>query len=64
MPSITFDINQLTEEQKEQIVEEFTNSASKITGIPKESFYVFINEFPAEMLESVENYLAKNKVMK
>lgn len=48
MPSITFDINQLTEEQKEQIVEEFSKSASKITGIPKESFYVFINEFPAE----------------
>lgn len=48
MPSITFDINKLTEEQKEQIVEEFTNSASKITGIPKESFYVFINEFPPE----------------
>jgi len=48
MPSITFDINQLTEEQKEQIVEEFTESASKITGIPKESFYVFMNEFPAE----------------
>ena len=29
MPSITFDINQLTEEQKEQFVEKFTNSASK-----------------------------------
>ena len=48
MPSITFDIKKLTEEQKEQIVEEFTQSASKITGIPKESFYVFINEFPDE----------------
>lgn len=48
MPSITFDINKLTEEQKEQIVYEFTKSASKITGIPEESFYVFINEFPAE----------------
>ena len=48
MSSITFDINKLSEKQKEQIVEEFTDSASKITGIPKESFYVFINEFPAE----------------
>ena len=48
MPSITFDINKLTEEQKEQIVEEFTQSASKSTGIPKEAFYVFINEFPDE----------------
>lgn len=48
MPSITFDINKLSEDQKEQIVEEFTKSASRITGIPEESFYVFINEFSAE----------------
>ena len=48
MPSITFNINKLSEEQKEQIVEEFTKSASKITGIPEELFYVFINEFPDE----------------
>ena len=26
MPSITFDINKLTEDQKEQIVEEFTKN--------------------------------------
>ena len=48
MPSITFNIVKLNEEQKEQIVEEFSESASKITGIPKESFYVFINEFSEE----------------
>ncbi|MBO6111054.1 MAG: 4-oxalocrotonate tautomerase family protein [Methanobrevibacter sp.] len=48
MPSITFDINQLSEDQKQQIVEEFTQSASRITGIPEEFFYVFINEFPDE----------------
>ena len=48
MPSITFDIIKLSKEQKEQIVEEFTQSASKITGIPEELFYVFINEFPEE----------------
>ncbi len=48
MPSITFDINKLSEDQKEQIVYEFTKSASKITGIPEEFFYVFINEFPEE----------------
>lgn len=55
MPSITFDINKLSEDQKEQIVEEFTKSASRITGIPEESFYVFINEFSAENVGVAEN---------
>ena len=48
MPSITFNIIKLSKEQKAQIVDEFSESASKITGIPKESFYVFINEFDEE----------------
>ncbi len=48
MPSITFNINKLSKEKKEQIVEEFTQTASKVTGIKKELFYVFINEYPEE----------------
>ena len=62
MPSITFDIIKLTKEQKEQIVEEFTQSASKITGIPEESFYVFINEFPEESV-GVGGKLLSDKVI-
>ena len=48
MPSITFDIAPLTKEQKAQIVKEFTESASRITGIDAKAFYVFINEYPRE----------------
>lgn len=48
MPSIYVWHKSVKWYQKEQIVEEFTKSASKITGIPEESFYVFINEFLAE----------------
>lgn len=44
MPVITFEINQLTREQKQLIAKEFTDTAAKVTGIPQEAFYVFIKE--------------------
>ncbi len=45
MPVITLDFARLTKEQKAQLTEELTTSASRITNMPKESIYVFINEF-------------------
>lgn len=44
MPVITFEIAQLTYEQKQVIAKEFTDTASKVTGIPRDDFYVFIKE--------------------
>ena len=44
MPVITFEYSKLTKEQKEKLIEEFTNTAAEITGIPKEKFYVFLKE--------------------
>lgn len=44
MPVITFEITKLTREQKQQIVESFTDTATKVTGLPRESFYVFLKE--------------------
>lgn len=44
MPVITFEIVQLTHEQKQTIVKEFTDTASQVTGIPREDFYVFVKE--------------------
>lgn len=44
MPVITFEITKLTREQKQQIVESFTETATKVTGLPRESFYVFLKE--------------------
>lgn len=44
MPVIHFEIGSLDKDQKRQIVKEFTETAVKVTGIPAEAFYVFINE--------------------
>ncbi|MBR6205508.1 MAG: tautomerase family protein [Candidatus Methanomethylophilaceae archaeon] len=50
MPSIVLDIAPLTKEQKAQIVKEFTESASRITGIDSKAFYVFVNEYPRDCI--------------
>lgn len=44
MPAILFETSKLTKEQKRVIAKEFTETASKVTGIAKEYFYVFIKE--------------------
>lgn len=41
MPVITFEYSKLTKEQKEKLIEEFTNTAAEITGIPKEKLMNF-----------------------
>lgn len=48
MPVITFEIAKLKKEQKTQLIEEFTESASRITGLPAEGFYVFLKENEAD----------------
>ncbi|WP_129045433.1 4-oxalocrotonate tautomerase DmpI [Companilactobacillus metriopterae] len=44
MPVINFEIKDVTKDQKKQLVQEFTDTAARVTGIPKEMFYVFIKE--------------------
>ncbi len=44
MPLIIFDGPQIKKEQKEQLVKEFTATASRITNIPKDAFIVLIKE--------------------
>ena len=44
MPTITFEAASLNTEQKRMLVSEFTESAARITGIPKEGFSVFLKE--------------------
>ena len=48
MPVITLETASLNTEQKKLLVSEFTESAARITGIPKESFYVFLKENNAD----------------
>ena len=44
MPVITLETAPINSKQKKQLVEEFTESAARITNIPAEAFYVFIKE--------------------
>lgn len=44
MPVISFDIGELTKEQKEVLAKEFSKSASRVTGLPIEMIYVLFNE--------------------
>lgn len=44
MPVISFDIVELEKEQKEILAKEFSESTSRVTGIPIEMIYVLFNE--------------------
>lgn len=44
MPVITFDGSRLSKEQKQALIERFTRAASEVTGIPEQSFIVFLRE--------------------
>ena len=44
MPVISFDIVELEKEQKETLAREFSESASRVTGLPIEMIYVLFNE--------------------
>ena len=48
MPVISFDIVELEKEQKEILAKEFSESASKVTGLPIDMFYVLFNERKAD----------------
>lgn len=44
MPVITFDGGKMSKEQKAKLVQEFTDAAHAVTGIPKPAFVVLIRE--------------------
>lgn len=44
MPVITFESAKLTKKQKQILVKEFTETASRVTGLPEAGFYVFLKE--------------------
>ncbi len=48
MPYISIESGKLTAEQKKELIERLTTTASEITHIPEESFTVTIKEFPDE----------------
>ncbi|ABR53924.1 4-oxalocrotonate tautomerase [Methanococcus vannielii SB] len=44
MPVITIDVGLVSNEQKEELIKEFTKKASEIIGLSEEKFVVFIRE--------------------
>ena len=48
MPVVTFEAAHLNVEQKRQLVEEFTETAVRVTGLPKETICVFLKENSAD----------------
>lgn len=48
MPSITVEGNMLEPQQKRELIEQLTATASAIMHVPPEFFFVAINELPDE----------------
>ena len=48
MPVVTFEAARLNIQQKQQLVAEFTETAARITGLPKETIFVFLKENSAD----------------
>ncbi|MBQ7608829.1 MAG: tautomerase family protein [Desulfovibrionaceae bacterium] len=48
MPVVTFEAASLSVEQKRQLVKEFTETATRVTGLPKETIFVFLKENKAD----------------
>lgn len=48
MPVVTFEAAQLNVEQKRQLVAEFTETAVRVTGLPRETIFVFLKENSAD----------------
>ena len=48
MPIITYECVHATKEQKTEIIEKLTKTASTITSIPESSFTVLIKEYPVD----------------
>ncbi|MBC7907602.1 MAG: tautomerase family protein [Rhodospirillaceae bacterium] len=48
MPMIIFECGELKKEVKADLIQQLTDVSAKVTGIPKELFYVSIHELPDE----------------
>ena len=46
MPLIVFEAGELKKEVKAELIQQLTDVSAKITGIPKELFFVSIRELP------------------
>ena len=63
MPVITLETAFLNTEQKKMLVSELTASAARNTGIPKETFYVFLKENNADNVGVGGELLSEKKLV-
>ncbi|KXS47364.1 MAG: 4-oxalocrotonate tautomerase [Halanaerobium sp. 4-GBenrich] len=61
MPHIVFDGPELSKEQKKELIKNFTDTASKVTNIPKEAFVVMIKENDLENIGVGGELLSEKK---
>jgi 4-oxalocrotonate tautomerase family enzyme len=64
MPVIRYEGPELTPEQRENLIREFTDVVVKhIPGIPREAYYVFLDEYPDDKVGvgglTIPKYLEK-----
>lgn len=55
MPYISIESGKLTAEQKKQLIERLTSTASEITHIPEQFFTVTIKELPDEKFFAMQS---------
>ena len=65
MPVITMTLGrgQMTDQQKEKFITETTQQAAQLTGIPTQSFTVFIEELPTDNIGVGGMSLTKKRLM-
>ncbi len=65
MPVVSYEGGKLDKDKKEELVKGFTEVAARVTGIPKEAFYVYIKEYPDDSMGVggllLPDYLAKRR---
>lgn len=65
MPVLSYEGGKLDKDKKEELVKGFTEVAARVTGIPKEAFYVYIKEYPNDSIGVggllLPDYLAKRR---
>ncbi|MEX2721868.1 MAG: 4-oxalocrotonate tautomerase DmpI [Candidatus Wukongarchaeota archaeon] len=65
MPVVSYEGGKLDKDKKEELVKGFTEVAARVTGIPKEAFYVYIKEYPNDSIGVggllLPDYLAKRR---
>jgi 4-oxalocrotonate tautomerase len=61
MPVIHFYGPQMEKERKEELVRDFTDAASRATGIPKDRFVIYLHEMDSENIGVGPILLANRK---